>query len=171
MRNKGIVIVGTLTVALIVAYYSPAFAQAAPPDPRDWSILMAKLIMCLALTVSLTGSAWGLVISFQALLAGGEENFYKNIAVALMPSTQGIYAMVVFITNMGFFATDPYTVTAKAIIIMLALPVSAVYQGIVCAAGIKSILEGKNTLANAMVSGAMPETYAVFSLVMTFIIK
>jgi F0F1-type ATP synthase membrane subunit c/vacuolar-type H+-ATPase subunit K len=172
MRNKGIVIVGTLAVVwLIVGYYSPAFAQAAPPDPRDWSILMAKLMMCFALTVSLTGSAWGLVIAFQALLAGGEENFYKNIAVALMPSTQGIYAMVVFITNMGLFATDPYAVTAKAIIIMLALPVSAVYQGVVCAAGIKSILEGKNTLANSMVSGAMPETYAVFSLVMTFIIK
>lgn len=171
MRNKGIVIVGILALWLIVGYFSPAFAQAAPPDPKDWSILMAKLIMCLALTVSLTGSAWGLVISFQALLAGGEENFYKNIAVALMPSTQGIYAMVVFITNMGSFATDPYSVMAKAIIIMLALPVSAVYQGVVCAAGIKSILEGKNTLANSMVSGAMPETYAVFSLVMTFIMK
>ena len=171
MRNKGIVVLGILALWLIAGYCSPAFAQAAPPDPRDWSILMAKLIMCLALTVSLTGSAWGLVISFQALLAGGEENFYKNIAVALMPSTQGIYAMVVFITNMGFFDTAPYTVMAKAIIIMLALPVSAVYQGVVCAAGIKSILEGKNTLANSMVSGAMPETYAVFALVMTFIIK
>lgn len=171
MRNKGIVIVGTLVVGLIMGYYSPSFAQAAQPDPQDWSILMAKLIMCFALTASLTGSACGLVISFQALLAGGEEAFYKNIAVALMPSTQGIYAMVVFITNMGFFATDPYTVTAKAIIILLALPASAVYQGVVCAAGIKSILEGKNTLANSMVSGAMPETYAVFGLVMTFIMK
>ena len=53
----------------------------------------------------------------------------------------------------------------------LALCISAWYQGIVCAAGIKSILEGKNTLANALVSGAMPETYAVFGLVMTFIMK
>ena len=32
-------------------------------------------------------------------------------------------------------------------------------------------MEGKNTLANALVSGAMPETYAVFGLVMTFIMK
>jgi F0F1-type ATP synthase membrane subunit c/vacuolar-type H+-ATPase subunit K len=48
---------------------------------------------------------------------------------------------------------------------------SAWYQGTVCAAGIRSILEGRNTLANALVSGAMPETYAVFALVMTFIMK
>ena len=56
-------------------------------------------------------------------------------------------------------------------IVGLACFVSAWYQGIVCAAGIKSILEGKNTLANSLVSGAMPETYAVFALVMTFIMK
>jgi F0F1-type ATP synthase membrane subunit c/vacuolar-type H+-ATPase subunit K len=48
---------------------------------------------------------------------------------------------------------------------------SAWYQGIVNAAGIRSCLEGRNTMANALVSGAMPETYAVFGLVMTFIIK
>jgi V/A-type H+/Na+-transporting ATPase subunit K len=171
MRNKGIVIFGILALWLIVGNYSPAFAQAAPPNPQDWSVIIAKFLMCFALTVALTGSVWGLLISFQALLGGSEEYFYKNIAVALMPSTQGIYGMVVFMTSMGSFATDPYTVMAKAIIIMLTLPVSAVHQGIVCATGIKSILEGKNTLANAMVSGAMPETYAVFALVMTFIIK
>jgi V/A-type H+/Na+-transporting ATPase subunit K len=171
MRNKGDVIIGSIAVLLITGFCSPAFAQAAAPDPRDWSVLMAKFIMCFALTVSLTGSVWGLLISFQALLGGGEESFYKNIAVALMPSTQGIYGMVVFMTSMGSFSTDPHTVIAKAIIIMLTLPVSAVHQGIVCATGIKSILEGKNTLANALVSGAMPETYAVFALVMTFIMK
>jgi F0F1-type ATP synthase membrane subunit c/vacuolar-type H+-ATPase subunit K len=88
-----------------------------------------------------------------------------------MPSTQGIYGMVVFFTNMDKFATDPYTVAGKAMIAGLALCISAWYQGIVCAAGVKSILEGKNTLANALVSGAMPETYAVFALVMTFIMK
>jgi F0F1-type ATP synthase membrane subunit c/vacuolar-type H+-ATPase subunit K len=48
---------------------------------------------------------------------------------------------------------------------------SAWFQGIVCAAGIRNILDGKNTITNALVSGAMPETYAVFALVMTFIMK
>jgi F0F1-type ATP synthase membrane subunit c/vacuolar-type H+-ATPase subunit K len=79
--------------------------------------------------------------------------------------------MVVFFTNVDAMATDPYTVAGKAMIASIAFGVSAWYQGIVCAAGIKSILEGKNTLANSLVSGAMPETYAVFGLVMTFIMK
>ncbi len=88
-----------------------------------------------------------------------------------MPGSQGIYGIVVFFTNLDKFDTDPYTVAGKGAIAGLALCLSAWYQGIVCAAGIRSILEGRNTLANALVSGAMPETYAVFALVMTFIIK
>jgi len=36
---------------------------------------------------------------------------------------------------------------------------------------VRAVTEGRNTLANALVSGAMPETYAVFALVMTFIMK
>ncbi|MFY9167536.1 MAG: hypothetical protein WAP09_04575, partial [Desulfomonilia bacterium] len=67
--------------------------------------------------------------------------------------------------------TDPYTAAGKGAIMGLAMLMSGWYQGTVCAAGIRSILEGRNTLANALVSGAMPETYAVFALVMTFIMK
>ena len=72
---------------------------------------------------------------------------------------------------MDKFDSDPYTIAGKAMIAGVAMWISAWYQGIVCAAGIKSILEGKNTVANALVAGAMPETYAVFALVMTFIMK
>ena len=171
MKNRRVVIIGLLAVLQILIYCLPAFAQAVQPDTLDWSVIAAKMLMSLALTVSLVASAWGLTIAFQVLLGSGEENFFKNIAVALMPSTQGIYAMVVFITNIGLFTTDPYTVIAKAIIIIVALPLSAVYQGKLCAAGIKSINEGKNNVANSLVAGAMPETYAVFALVMTFILK
>jgi len=137
----------------------------------NWAPLLAKMTMGFSLSLALTGSAIGLVISFQVLLAGGEENFYKNIPVALMPSTQGIYGMVIFFTNLANFSSDPYTVAGKAAIASVILLISAWYQGIVCAAGIKSIQEGKNTLGNALVAGAMPETYAVFALVMTFILK
>lgn len=169
--NKKMSLIGALLFLVIAGWSSPALAQTAATAQMDWAPLVAKMAMGLSIAMGLAGSAIGLAISFQALLAGGTDNFYKNIAVALMPSTQGIYGMVVLITNVDKFDADPYTVAGKAMIAGLALFVSAWYQGIVCAAGIKSILEGKNTLANALVSGAMPETYAVFALVMTFIMK
>lgn len=170
MNRKGIVMIGALVFVGLAGWLFPAFAETAAAQ-KDFAPNVARMAMGLCLTLALSGSALGLIISFQALLAGGADNFYKNIAVALMPSTQGIYGMVVLITNMDKFDTEPYSVIAKAIIAGMALFCSAWWQGVVCAAGIKSILEGKNTLANCLVSGAMPETYAVFALVMTFIVK
>ncbi|MBA4390630.1 MAG: hypothetical protein C0399_06815 [Syntrophus sp. (in: bacteria)] len=170
MKTKGIILANLLIVTLIVFAASSAFAQTGPGD-KSSATLVAKIIMGFSLSLGLAGSAVGLGIAFSALLGGGQENFFKNIAVALMPSTQGIYSIVCLFANMGNFDTDPITVAGKAATFGFAMFFSAWYQGVVCAAGIRSILEGKNTLANAMVSGAMPETYAVFALVMTFIMK
>jgi len=169
MKTKRIILAGLLTMASLAAT-SPAIA-ATGTDGNDMAILVAKIVMGLSLSLGLSGSAIGLSISFSALLGGGSENYFKNIAVALMPATQGIYSIVCLFANMGNFDTDPITVAGKAATFGFAMFFSAWYQGVVCAAGIRSILEGKNTLANAMVSGAMPETYAVFALVMTFIMK
>lgn len=170
MNKKGIFLAGLVTITLILVSVSPALAQVTAGQ-KDWGILVAKIVMGFSLSLGLAGSAVGLAISFSALLGGGVENFFKNIAVALMPSTQGIYSIVVLFANMGNFEMDPYAVGGKAAAFGFTMFFSAWYQGVVCAAGIRSILEGKNTLANAMVSGAMPETYAVFALVMTFIMR
>ncbi len=164
------VLVISCALVLVAGIFSSALAQGAS-DQKEMATLVARVIMGFSLSMGLAGSAIGLGISFSALLGGGKENFFKNIAVALMPSTQGIYAIVVLFANMEGLTTDPYTTAGKAAIFGFTLLFSAWYQGIVCAAGIRSILEEKNTLANAMVAGAMPETYAVFALVMTFIMK
>lgn len=166
-----IIIIGGLAVFVLTGGLSPVFAQAIADGSKDWAPLVAKIVMGIGLSFGLAGSALGLSVAFQALLGGGQENFFKNIAVALMPSTQGIYAIVVFFTNMDLFDSDPYSVAGRAATAGLAMFFSAWYQGMVCAAGIRSILEGRNTIANALVAGAMPETYAVFALVMTFIMK
>jgi len=155
---------------LIGGTFSSLLAQGEPGQ-KEAATLVARIIMGFSLSLGLAGSAVGLGISFSALLGGGKENFFKNIAVALMPSTQGIYSIVVLFANMEGLTADPYIVAGKAAIFGFTMFFSAWYQGVVCAAGIRSILEEKNTLANAMVSGAMPETYAVFALVMTFIMK
>lgn len=170
MSNKGTWIFGTVAAILLAGFVSPAFAQTATAAGGSGT-LVAKIFMGLGVSLGLAGSAIGLSIAFSALLGGGAENFFKIIPVALMPSSQGIYAIVVLFTNLDKFDSDPYTVAGKGAIAGLAMFFSAWYQGIVCAAGIRSVLEGRNTLANALVSGAMPETYAVFALVMTFIMK
>jgi V/A-type H+-transporting ATPase subunit K len=171
MSKEGKWVMGVLMVFLVtVGFVSPASAGTAP-TPENWAPLVAKIIMGLSLSLGFAGSAVGLSVSFSALLGGGPDNYYKNIAVAMMPSSQGIYSIVVLFSNMDNFNTDPYTVAGRAAIFGITLFFSAWFQGIVCAAGIRNILDGKNTIANALVAGAMPETYAVFALVMTFIMK
>ena len=170
MTIRGVVVGGSFFFLVMGCFCFPAFAQAAEGG-KDVGVLVAKIIMGFSLSLGLAGSAIGLAIAFSALLGGGQENFFKNIAVALMPSTQGIYAIVVLFANMGSFEVDSYATAGKAAAFGFTMFFSAWYQGVVCAAGIRSILEGRNTLANAMVAGAMPETYAVFALVMTFIMK
>jgi V/A-type H+-transporting ATPase subunit K len=170
MKTKATVLAGLLSVIILLLVSASAFAQTDAGD-KTWAILVAKVVMGFSLSLGLAGSAVGLGIAFSALLGGGEENYFKNIAVALMPATQGIYSIVCLFANMGNIETDPVAAAGKGAAFGLAMFFSARYQGMVCAAGIRSILEGNNTLANAMVSGAMPETYAVFALVMTFIMK
>lgn len=170
MKKRRVFVGGLFLIFALICACSPVFAQTSEGS-KDVGVLVAKVIMGISLSLGLAGSAVGLGIAFSALLGGGQENFFKIIAVALMPSTQGIYSIVVLFANMGGFEVDAYATAGKAAAFGLTMFFSAWFQGVVCAAGIRSILEGRNTLANAMVSGAMPETYAVFALVMTFIMK
>jgi F0F1-type ATP synthase membrane subunit c/vacuolar-type H+-ATPase subunit K len=78
---------------------------------------------------------------------------------------------VVFFTNLNQLNTDPYNVAARAGIFGVCMFACGWYQGVVSAAGIRGVLEGRNTMVNGLVSGAIPQNYAVFALVMTFIMK
>lgn len=170
MNKKAALILGVLIFICVLLIPAPVLAKTSgatsPAAP-----LVARIVLGLGLSLGLSGSAMGLSVSFSAMLGGGTENFYKYIACALMPATQGIYSMVIFFTSISLLDSDPYLAAGKGAIMGFVMGLSAWYQGIVCAAGIRNCLEGRNTLANAMVSGAMPETYAVFGLVMTFIMK
>jgi V/A-type H+-transporting ATPase subunit K len=173
-RKKKWIVIAFVAVVLVLTLSSVVYAATGSKEGSKTSgngQLVAKIMMGLGLSMGLAGSAMGLSISFSALLGGGPENFYKYISVALMPASQGIYSMVVLFTNLSLLDSNPYTAAGKGAIVGLVMGLSAWYQGIVCASGIRNCLEGRNTIGNALVSGAMPETYAVFGLVMTFIIK
>jgi F0F1-type ATP synthase membrane subunit c/vacuolar-type H+-ATPase subunit K len=171
MSKEGKWVMGVLMVFLVtVGFVSPAAAGIAP-TPENWAPLVAKIIMGLSLSLGLAGSAVGLSISFSVLLGGGPDNYYKNIVLAMMPSMQGLYSIVVFFIDLNRSNTDPYNVAGRAGIFGICMFLCGWYQGVVSAAGIRGILERKNTMVNGLVSSAIPQNYAVFALVMTFIMK
>ena len=129
MIKRKTAVVALFLFVSVTCFCSYAFAQA-PGGGKDVGVLVAKIIMGISLSLGLAGSAIGLAIAFSALLGGGQENFFKNIAVALMPSTQGIYSIVVLFANMDGFEADSYATAGKAAAFGFAMFFSAWYQGV-----------------------------------------
>jgi hypothetical protein len=171
MNKKGTWVLGALALLLATGLTTPVFAQAAAASGAEsWAPLVAKIVMGLGLSLGLAGSAVGLSIAFQALLGGGADNFFKNIAVAMMPSSQGIYAIVVFFSNMDGFAPILHRCRTGC-----HHRSGSLFQRLVPGNGMCSRASGASSKAGNTWprprSGAMPETYAVFALVMTSIMK
>lgn len=131
--------------------------------------VLNQLAFYLGVGLGLAGSAWGLSVSFSAALGIGEKKFFSVMPLAVLPSTQGIYSLLGGILKKGAFAANP-SVGGLLLLVGVACFISAIYQGKVCAAGVRAIGEERNTLGNGIVSAAMPETYAVFSFVCLFLL-
>ncbi|MFH1654648.1 MAG: ATPase [Pseudomonadota bacterium] len=134
----------------------------------DLTVLL-QICFYLGVGLGLSGSAWGLAISFQAALGIGKDKFFAVLPLAVLPSTQGIYSLLGGILKKPELSTNP-TVGALLLLVGTACLLSAIYQGKVCAAGVRAIGEGRNTLGNGIIAAAMPETYAVFSFVCLFLL-
>jgi V/A-type H+/Na+-transporting ATPase subunit K len=128
-----------------------------------------QLAFYLGIGLGLAGSAWGLSIAFQAAIGVGQKQFYAVIPLAVLPSTQGIYSLLGGILKKDEFAKHP-EMGGLLLLVGVACLISAIYQGKVCASGIRAIGEGRNTLGNGIVAAAMPETYAVFAFVCLFLL-
>jgi len=134
----------------------------------DMSVLN-ELSFYLGVGLGLSGSAWGLAVAFQAALGIGEKKFFHVMPLAVLPSTQGIYSLLGGILKKDAFAANP-AVGGLLLLVGITCFISAIYQGKVCAAGIRAMGEERNTLGNGIVAAAMPETYAVFSFVCLFLL-
>ncbi|MBN1282361.1 MAG: hypothetical protein JXA24_01135 [Proteobacteria bacterium] len=130
--------------------------------------LLYKLSFYVGIGLGLSGSAWGLSIAFSAALGAGKQRFFSVMPLAVLPSTQGIYSLLAGILKKDALALDP-SVGAVVLMVGIACLLSAIWQGKVCAAGIRSIADDRNVLANGIVSAAMPETYAVLAFVGVFL--
>ena len=119
--------------------------------------------------LGLSGSAWGLAIAFSAALATDQKKFFAIIPLVVLPSTQGIYTLVGAILKRPAVEANP-SVGGILLLLGLACLISGIFQGKVCAAGVRAINEEKNTLGNGIISAAMVETYAVFGFVCLFLL-
>jgi len=132
-------------------------------------VTIQKAAFYLGVGLGLMGSAWGLSIAFQAAMGAGKQYFFGVLPLAVLPSTQGIYSLLAGLLKKDALAADPSIGLIVFLVVGLSCFISAIYQGKVCAAGIRSIADERNVLANGIVSAAMPETYAVLSFVSVFL--
>lgn len=132
-------------------------------------VSIQKMAFYLGIGLGLVGSAWGLSIGFQAAMGAGKQHFFGVLPLAVLPSTQGIYTLLAGLLKKDALASDPSVAWIVLMVVGVSCFFSAIYQGKVCAAGIRSIADGRNVLANGIVSAAMPETYAVLGFVSVFL--
>lgn len=141
--------------------------------------ILASIGLGLMVGLSGTGSAIGLVISGSSAIGGLKkrpEAFGTLLVASVLPSTQGIYGFVCFFLYLGSVTPDITFFNASLVLgvgIMLGVVtlVSAIYQGIVCAASVSAIGSGHDILGPGLVMGAMPEFYAILSLVAAILLK
>jgi V/A-type H+-transporting ATPase subunit K len=119
------------------------------------------------------GSAAGLVISSSALLGlykKKPEMLGMGLGLAMPPATQGLYGFVGFILYKNYLVPGMTGFQAAVVLaagagMFFSCLISAIYQGMICADGIKATAEGKNVFGTTMMLAAFPEFYAILSLI------
>ena len=129
------------------------------------------------------GSAIGVGIAGQAgagVVSEDQDNFGNVLLLQALPGTQGIYGLLIafiIVLNIGIVDGNVKDLTLYQgwALFVAGLPVglvgflSAIYQGKVCAAGIYLTAKRPEETAKGLIFGAMVETYAVLSLLISFI--
>ena len=129
------------------------------------------------------GSAVGVGIAGQAgagVVSEDPDKFGNVLLLQALPGTQGIYGLLIafiIVLNIGIVDGNVKDLTMYQgwSLFVAGLPVglvgflSAIYQGKVCAAGIYLTAKRPEETAKGLIFGAMVETYAVLSLLISFI--
>ena len=145
-------------------------------------LYLAFLGSAIAVGLAGCGSAIGVGIVGQAasgVVTEDPSKFGRTLLLQTLPGTQGIYGLLIgFLiwTKIGVFGTiAPVTIEQGLMLMLAGVPVglvgliSAIYQGKAAAAGCGIIAKRPEELAKGMVFAAMVETYAVLSLLASFL--
>ena len=115
------------------------------------------------------GSSIGTTIAGNAAEGALKKNPEKSssyMILSAMPATQGLYGFVAFLMWLGKdFAQDGAMLFGVGISVGLVCLMSAIRQGQVCANGILGISQGHNVFTNTLIYAALPEFYAILSLI------
>ena len=129
----------------------------------------------LMLGVSGIGSAYGTTIAGNAAEGALKKNKEKSssyMILSALPATQGLYGFVAFLMWMSKdFAADGLKFFAIGLVVGVVFLISAIRQGQVCANGIAGIASGHDVQTNTMIYAALPEFYAILSLVAALMIN
>lgn len=145
--------------------------------------VLAMLGAAMAVFLAGSGSAKGVGIAGQTSAGVSSESPELNskmMVLQILPGTQGIYGFliaVIIMVNTGVLGGDMKAVSLMQglVFIASALPVgivgyfSAVHQGKVAAAGMLMVGQHPDMSGKAITMAVMVETYAVLSLLASFL--
>ena len=138
--------------------------------------ILGYLGLGLMLGLSGVGSAFGTTIAANAAEGGLKKNAEKSSAymiLSALPATQGLYGFVAFLMwpkGMEAMMDKGFLYFAVGLAAGAVFLFSAIRQGQVCANGIIGISQGHDVQTNTMIYAALPEFYAILSLVATLMI-
>jgi len=130
------------------------------------------------------GSAIGMGYAGQAgagVASEKPELFGKILLMQALPGSQGIYGLVGAFLILNFSGIlggggESISVATGLLYLMAGLPIgiaglfSGIFQGMVSASGILMIAKDESLTAKAMILSAMVETWAIFGVLISFIL-
>jgi len=139
----------------------------------------------IAAGLGFAGSAVGMGHAGQAaagVLGEKPQLFGKMLLMQALPGSQGIYGLVgafLILSFAGILGSEGELTISTATglqYLMAGIPIgvagyfSGMFQGIVSAAGISMIAKDESNLGNAIILSALVETWAIFGVLISFIL-
>lgn len=138
--------------------------------------VLGYLGLGLVLALAGIGSSYGTTIAGNAAegaLKKRPEGSGNYMVLSALPATQGIYGFVAFFMMLSKMKANPEAgliIFGVGLSVGLVCMLSAIRQGQVCANGIIGVSQGHDVMTNTLIYAALPEFYAILSLVAALMI-
>ncbi len=148
-------------------------------------IVLVFIAAVLTAVLAFFGSAIGMYLAGKAaagVLTERPELFSKMLILQALPGSQGIYGLVGAFLILNFSGIlsggdlSGITTSTGWLYLLAGLPIglaglfSGIYQGSVAASGVLMVAKDEANLGKAIVVAAMIETWAIFGVLISFIL-